>query len=144
MLIDEIKKRITQAMKDRSPDKEVLRVALGEIQTAEARAAKAFGDEEAIAIVKKLLKSNQETLAVTTDAEKKAGLERENVVLESLLPAGLSVEQIVEALGPVADAVKGAGNDGQATGIAMKHLKAQGARVDGKDVTAAVKKVRGG
>ncbi len=143
MLVDEIKKRITQSMKDKSLDKEVLRVALGEIQTAEARAAKAFGDEEAIAIVKKLLKSNEETLAVTTDPDKTAALARENVVLGALLPQALSVDEIVAALGPVADAVKAAGNDGQATGVAMKHLKSTGATVNGKDVTAAVKALRG-
>ena len=47
------------------------------------------------------------------------------------------------ALAPVVDALKAAGNDGQATGVAMKHLKSVGAVVTGKEVTAAVKKLRG-
>lgn len=143
MIVDEIKKRITQAMKDKSADKEILRVALGEIQTAEARAAKAFGDEEALAIVKKLVKSNQETMAATVDEVRKGELAKENAVLETLLPKSLSVEEIAALLAPVADAIKAAGNDGQATGIAMKHLKTAGASVNGKDVGAAVKTLRG-
>ena len=143
MLVDEIKKRITQAMKDRNVDKEILRVALGEIQTAEARNAKDATDEEALAVVRKLVKSNEETLLATTDEEQKLVLVRENVVLSSLLPTSLTLEQVASALAPVLDALKAAGNDGQATGIAMKHLKAEGAVVSGKDVTAVVKQIRG-
>jgi uncharacterized protein len=48
----------------------------------------------------------------------------------------------VAALAPVADAIRAAGNDGQATGVAMKQLKSTGATVDGKTVAAAVKQLR--
>ncbi len=144
MLVDEIKKRITEAMKAKSVDKEVLRVALGEIQTQEARTEKAFTDDEAMAVVRKLVKSNRETLDATTDATKRAELEREIVVLESLLPKTLSVDEIVAALAPVKDALVAAGNEGQATGVAMKHLKTTGSSAGGKDVAAAVKRMRNG
>ena len=144
MLVDEIKKRVTQAMKDRNTiEKEILRLVLGEIQTAEARSAKTGTDEEAMGIVRKLIKSNQETLGATADDEAKRVLAREIEVLETLLPASFSVEQIVAALAPVADAVKAAANDGQATGVAMKHLKPMGVTVNGRDVAAAVKQLRG-
>ena len=142
MIVDEIKKRITQAMKDKNVDKEILRVALGEIQTTEARNAKACTDQEALAVVRKLVSSDEETLLATVDAEQKRILVREIEVLSSLLPTSLTQEQIVVALEPVAVAIKSAGNDGQATGIAMKHLKGEGAVVGGKDVTAAVKQIR--
>jgi hypothetical protein len=59
------------------------------------------------------------------------------------LPKTLSVEEIAAQLGEVADAIKGAKNDGQATGVAMKHLKSKQLRVLGEDVSAAVKKLRG-
>jgi len=52
------------------------------------------------------------------------------------------VEDIVSALAPVHAAIKAAGNEGQATGVAMKHLKSSGATVNGKDVAEAVKRVR--
>ena len=66
----------------------------------------------------------------------------EIAVLESFLPKTLSVDEIVAALAAVADPIKAAGNDGQATGVAMKHLKSTSALVNGKDVSEAVKKIR--
>ena len=95
------------------------------------------------AILKKLVKSNQETLSSSEDAEQKKTLEQEISILQSFLPKSLGVDEIVTALAPVADAIKAAGNDGQATGVAMKHLKSTGAVVGGKDVSEAVKKIRG-
>jgi len=143
MLVEEIKKRMTLALKQgRTVEKEILRVALGEIQTAEARGTGGASEEAASAVVRKLIKSNEETLGLTTDAANKATLEQEIKVLRSLLPETLGIDAIVAALAPVADAIRGAGNDGQATGVAMKHLKASGATVSGKDVAEAVKKVR--
>lgn len=144
MLVDEIKKRIRQAMKDgHSVEKEVLRVALGEIQTAEARGTETSSDETAAATVRKLIKSNEETAGLTEDAGRKSVLEQEIAVLRSLLPQGLSVDAIVQALAVVRDPIRAASNDGQATGIAMKHLKAGGSSVSGKDVAEAVRRLRG-
>ncbi|GMV15356.1 MAG: GatB/YqeY domain-containing protein [Polyangiaceae bacterium] len=145
MLSEEIKKRMLQAMKSGDTlEKEILRVALGEIQTQEARASKAMSDEEVAAVLRKLVKNNQETLGVSERAEQKDQLAKEIAILESLLPKALGVDEIVAALAPVRDAVKAAGNDGQATGVAMKHLKSAGAVVTGKEVTEAVKRLRAG
>jgi uncharacterized protein YqeY len=142
-LAEEIKQKMTQAMRDKDEvAKNILRLAFGEMQTAEARAGKAIKEDESIAIVKKLVKSNEETLAVATDASQKETLTREIAVLTALLPKTLGVPEIVAALAPVKDAIKAAGNDGQATGVAMKHLKTTGAAVDGKAVAEAVKQIR--
>lgn len=141
MLADEIKKRMLAALKaGRSVEKEVLRVVLGEIQTAEARDG-SISDEQSQAIVRRLIKANEETAAVAS-AEQSQTLRDEIAVLRELLPQTLGVDAIVAALASVRDALRAAGNDGQATGVAMKHLKAQGALVDGKDVAAAVRQVR--
>jgi uncharacterized protein YqeY len=144
MLVEDIKKRVAAAVKQGdSVTRDVLRLALGEIQTAEARKNTTLSDEDAAAALRKLIKSNEETLAALPAGDDRvATLKREVEVLSSLLPAQLTVLQIVEALAAQADAIKAAGNDGQATGIAMKHLKASGAAVNGGDVTAAVKKLR--
>lgn len=145
MLLADIKKRMFAAMKaGNTVEKEILRVAVGEIEMAAARANTEANDAEAQGVLRKLLKSNEETLGSATDPEQRATLEQENVVLRSLLPQALTVEQIVELLAPVADAIRGAKADGQATGVAMKHVKAQGAVVEGKDVTAAVVRLRSG
>jgi uncharacterized protein YqeY len=143
MLVDEIKRRIALAMKaGHGVEKEILRVALGEIQTAEARESGAGTDEAAAAVVRKIIKSNEETAGLTSDAASKRTLEQEIAVLRSLLPRTLEVDDIVVALAPVRDGIRAAGNDGQATGVAMKHLKTTGAPVSGKDVAEAVKKIR--
>lgn len=144
MILDDIKAQMREAMKANDiVAKEILRVAVGEITTEAARDGRKGDDDETRAILKKLLKSNEETLARTTDAEQIANLTRENQILASFLPKTLGEAEIVELLAPVADAIRAAGNDGQATGVAMKHLKTTGAAVDGKVVSAAVKVVRG-
>jgi uncharacterized protein YqeY len=144
MLVDEIKKRVALAVKQGDTvTRDVLRLALGEIQTAEARKNAPLADEEANGALRKLIKSNEETLgALPADDSRVSALKKEVEVLTSLLPAQLSVAQIVEALSAQSAAIKAANNDGQATGIAMKHLKSTGAAVGGADVTAAVKQIR--
>ncbi len=143
MLLDQIKARMFQAMKAGNVvEKEILRVAVGEITTEAAREGRSGNDEEASAIVRKLIKSNEETLAAGVDEEQQQVLRREIEVLASFLPKSLSADEILAALAPVTEAIKAAGNEGQAMGVAMKHLKAAGAVVSGKDVALAVKALR--
>jgi uncharacterized protein len=144
MLLDEIKARMFKAMKaGNSVEKEILRVAVGEITTDREREGRTGSDEEAQGLLRKLVKANDETIAASEDPAKKAVLEEENRILSEFLPKSLDVDAIVAALAPVADAVKAASNEGQATGVAMKHLKGAGAAVQGKDVALAVKRLRG-
>jgi uncharacterized protein YqeY len=143
MLLDEIKAQMFRAMKaGHVVEKEILRVAVGEITTEAAREGRKGDDDEARAIVRKLIKSNDESLASGLDAEKKRVLEEENRILSAFLPKSLDVDAIVLLLAAVKDGVRSAGSEGQATGVAMKHLKSQGASVNGKDVAEAVKRVR--
>jgi uncharacterized protein len=144
MLIDEIKAQMTRAMRERDEVvRNILGLAVGEIQTAEARANRPLGDDEAMAIVRKLLKSNEETLALAgTDDARSPSLWRGIETLSALLPRSMSVEQIVDALSSVAESIRAAKSDGQAMGVAMKHLKAAGAVVGAPDVQQAVKQVR--
>ena len=71
-------------------------------------------------------------------------LGRENSYLETLLPRTLDQAAIRKELEPIAAQLKGAKNDGQATGMAIKHLKQKGLAVLGEDVAAAVKQLRAG
>lgn len=143
-LLDQIKAQMFQAMKaGRTVEKEILKVAMGEITTDAARADKKGDDAETLVILKKLVKSNEESIAASQDETQKATLRAEIEVLNAFLPKSLGLAEIVTALAPVSDAVKAAGNDGQATGVAMKHLKSLGAEVNGKDVSAAVRQLRG-
>jgi len=127
----------------------VLQVVLGDASTLEARSGRAPSDEEVEKLIRKTILGNQETLGILQQkgqagSESHARLTAENVFLQSLLPQTLSVAQIVAALAEVAEGIKGAKNEGQATGVAMKHLKGRGLKVLGEDVAAAVKQVRGG
>lgn len=143
MLIDEIRRRRTEAFKSRdNVTKEVLNVALGEIDTIAARHGRDATDEDCLGVLRKLVKSNEETRAAATDEAQRATLAAEIEVLNTLLPKTLDAAAVVAALAPVAAAVKAAPNDGAATGIAMKHLKTTGAVVDGKVVSAAVRTLR--
>jgi len=143
-LLDDLKARIARAVKEKDEVvRDVLRLAFGEVQTAEARAARPLKDDEVAAVVKKLVKSNEETLSMTGEGDvRAAALRKEIEALQSLLPKGLNVDQLVEALGSQRDAIRAAKNDGQATGVAMKHLKSTGATFDGSDVAKAVQKIR--
>lgn len=144
MLVEDIKKQIATAMKSGDAvARDVLRLALGEIQTAEARKNAPTSDDEAAATIRKLIKSNEETLGLSAEGQSATALRREIEVLSSLLPKQLSVEDIVAALAADHEAIKAAKSDGQATGVAMKTLKASGKAVSGNDVTSAVKKIRG-
>ena len=144
MIVDDIKKRAAAAVKQGDTVvRDVLRLALGEIQMAETRKNEAGTEEEAAAALRKLIKSNEETLGALPEGDERiAILRREIEVLASLAPAQLTVAQIVEALAGHLEAIKGAAADGQATGLAMKHLKSTGADVKGTDVGLAVKQIR--
>jgi uncharacterized protein YqeY len=143
MLLQQLRARVTEAVRAKDDVvRDVLRLAIGEIQTAEARASQPLDDEAISAILRKLVKSNEETLAAAPSGAGAANLQREIAALVSLLPKTLSVEQIVVALASQRDAIRAAKSDGQATGMAMKHLKTTAAPVEGTDVATAVKAMR--
>ena len=140
-----IKQQVKDAMKAGDTQRrDVLRVVLGDLQLNETRKGAELSLDEVHAGVRKVIKGNRDMIAAVSDPAVQERMNQEIAILEALLPQTLSVEQIVEALGPVEADVRAAGNDGQATGVAMKHLKSQGASVEGKDVATAVRQVRGG
>jgi hypothetical protein len=143
-LIAQMKERRLAAMKAKnSLEREILGVALGEVQTAAAREGKDELDDEAvIGVLKKLVKSNREALAATSDAEKQQELRAELEIIETLLPRALGVDEIVAALAPLAAELRAAAGAGPAMGLAMKALKATGATVEAKDVSAAIARMR--
>jgi hypothetical protein len=146
MLVETIKKRMKQAMLEKDAvTRDILRVAVGELQTAEARGVE-MSDESAEKIVRKLVKSNQETLSAIEDdaakAEQVIQLRRELDILETILPRTLSLQDVEEALAPVSEQIRSAAGDGPAMGVAMKHLKSEGAAVDGRTVSEAVRNIR--
>jgi len=143
MLIETIKKRIVVAMKAKNrQERDILKVVLGDLQIQETRKGDSLADTEAQQIIRKVIKGNQEMINAVDDPSVVERMNQEIAILNTLLPQSLSVDEIITALNPVNEAILAAGNDGQATGVAMKHLKSSGAEVQGKDVSAAVRQMR--
>ena len=141
MLIDQIKQRMFAAMKAGDTlEKEILRTAIGEV----TRAGEDPTDERVLGVLRKLVKSNQETLGAVTDPAQRQVLEREISVVETFLPRTLDAGQIQALLAPLADQIRAAAGPGPAMGIAMKFLKAQGALTEARDVQAALGEMRKG
>lgn len=142
-MLTAIKTRIITAMKSGNTlERNILKVVLGDLQSNETRKGSALTAEECELTVRKIIKGVSETISLTADPEAKATLEAEKTIMESLLPKTASAQEVFAALAPVADAVRGAGNDGQAMGAAMKHLKTTGLVVGSAQVAEAVKKIR--
>jgi uncharacterized protein YqeY len=148
-LLETLREKLTEYRRAHKPvEMGVLQVVLGDASMHEARTGKQANDDEVEKLIRKTLLGNQETMTILeqrgmTSSENYAKLSTESALLKSLLPPSLTVEEIVAALDDVNDAIKGAKNDGQATGVAMKHLKSLKVRALGDDVSAAVKKIRG-
>jgi uncharacterized protein YqeY len=139
MLIDQVKQRMFQAMKqNQTLEKEVLRTVIGEV----TRSGDDPTDERVLGVLKKLVKSNQETLEAATDPEQRRALEREIEVLGTFLPATTGPEQLREILEPTAAAIRAAAGPGPAMGIAMKFLKAANVTAESRDVQAAIAELR--
>ena len=140
MLIDQIKQRMFQAMKSGDTvEKEVLRTAIGEV----TRSGEEATDERVLQVLKKLVKSNQETLAATASDDQRRDLTREIQVIEAFLPKAPSAAELATLLAPVADAIRAAAGPGPAMGVAMKFLKGLNVAAEARDVQAALAQLRG-
>lgn len=82
---NEARKDATQAV-----EVSILTLLIGEVETIEKRTGKPFTDTQTIDAIKKLIKSNDESLKLR-DSEK---LKQENAVLSALLPKQLTEAEI--------------------------------------------------
>lgn len=148
MLMDTLKARIKAAMLARNDaERNILRVLLGEAQTIESRQG-SITDDQVVKVAKKLIDNNNESMAAMEwDDARAVPLAKENEILSSLVPKELTAQDIeaffLNSNNPEFEQIQNAKADGQATGIAMKALKAAGLAVDGKLVGEVVKKIRG-
>src|SRR5262249_1340326 len=148
-MLETLRGKLTEYRRAHKPvEMGVLQVVLGDASMIEARTGKKASDEEVEKLIRKTMLGNQETLAILEQKGMAGGdnfakLTPENVYLSALLPKTRSADESVTHLAGGAGAVKGAKNDGQATGVAMKHLKGKQLKVLGDDVAGAVKNMRG-
>jgi len=142
-LEETIRDRIKTAMRERREvEKSILRLALSELQAVLTRTGE-LSEEQAQKIVRKLIASNEETIAASEGADH-SRLVEENAILDSLLPKMWDADEIKAFLSAeaVLASIQAASNDGAATGAAMKALKSESAPVDGKTVSQIVRELR--
>lgn len=91
-LIETIRAQKTDARKDvtRTIEVAILNLLLGEIETVEKRTGKLYTESQVVDAVKKLIKSNDESLKHRASDK----LVTENAVLTALLPKQLTEDQI--------------------------------------------------
>lgn len=139
-LKDEMKQGVIQALKAKDDvKKNILRVALGEIETEEARHGQ-INDEKVLSIVRKIVTNNNET--IEAGAGNADQLRTENEILNAYLPKTMSKDEIKEFLASSAEQISNAPSDGAATGIAMKALKSEKKDVLGAEVKEVVAEMR--
>jgi uncharacterized protein YqeY len=146
-MVEELRARLKDAMRrgEETP-KRLLRVVLGEVSTLEGRQG-AVTDEEARTVVKKMIAGNTETIGLIARgpagrAAQAAALEEENRYLLTLLPGLLTGEALRRKVEGLADQVRAAKNEGQATGLVIKALKQEGAEFQGDEVKRLVGELR--
>lgn len=119
----------------------VLKVVIGEAEMTALRQNKDITDETILATIKKVVEGNNTTIN-TGQASNSHILAKENTILSQYLPKTLSLEEIMSALESVQNEIKESKTVGQATGLAMKTLKAANLSVDSKVVIEAINKIR--
>lgn len=141
-LLDTIRKDAVAARKARAGTAASLVTLVGEIETrSKSRpAGQPLDDEEVLAVVRKFLKSNAETLAHARNAglgDAVAKLEAERDAFEAYLPRQMTDTEIE-------DFVRGHIAAGATLGAVMAALKAERAgRYDGKAASAIAKRLLG-
>lgn len=143
-LEDDLKARVTAAVKAGDlRTRDALRTVLGEAQMEALRRKSEVTDEVVLGVVRKGVAGLRETIPLARkDGRDTAAQDAELVLLESLLPKAWDREAVAAALAGVRDELRAAKNDGQAMGVAMKALKAQGAVTSPEDVKAVVAATR--
>jgi hypothetical protein len=138
----QIRERVSKA-KHGSVERDILKIVLGDVQ--QKSATEPVTEEMGQAIVKKMIKANDETIPLLKEGDpRRARLLDENKILATLMPQFWSVQQIRERLQADGISVQAAKNDGQAMGLAMQHLKKLNAPVEGQAVKEAVAEMRKG
>lgn len=126
--------------------KNILRLILGEFQQRDK-----ISDLEKENIVRKIIKSNNETISLIKELpegiQNKSNLNdlfSENIIMEKLLPQKLTKDSIICQIDNLIPDIKNTKNDGQAIGIIIKHFKNIGITVDSvivKEIVLEIKNV---
>ena len=97
-IISDIRTASVEARKNRSEQASLLVTLLSEATMVGKNANRETTDDEAIAVIKKFIKTNSDTMSVITDELVHQSLEAEIKVLEQFLPKQLTREELCEVI----------------------------------------------
>ena len=149
---EKIKERIILAMKAKNEiEKNILRVALGDIQSFSSKNG-SIAEENEIKIISSIIQKNKETMdllhdksnenTLTENLKEKAIVEKlsaENVILKDLLPEFMTEREILDFILSMKDKIENIKNVGQVIGLVIKSLKAENKVFNGSLVSSLVK-----
>jgi uncharacterized protein len=141
-LFESIKQQLNAARKAGEKEKlSILKVVVGELQTLQFSKghAETISDEETIKTIKKLIEGNTQTIDLSPNNARNIDLAKEIAILSTLLPKMATKEEIEAALKEAT--FTHVQSEGQAIGLAIKYLKAQGIMAESKDVIEVVKEM---
>lgn len=142
MIFDTLKVKATDALKaGRRDEASLYRLVIGQAQQLDK-----CTDENVFSIIRKLIKSNTETIQSIIDFpernDQRQILFEENLLLSTLLPVSLTAEDISKFIEENGIDIKSCKNDGQAVGMVMKEFKTKNITVDGGIVKEVISKYR--
>lgn len=143
-LLTKIRENLKDALLARDEGrKSILRVVIGDVQTQEAKQKKEVSDTDIIKIVQRIIKSNEETMAVMDSANPSfAALKLENEILSVYLPKTMEEAEVRTLLEPLREDIKSAKATGAAMGVAMKVLKPTGKAIENSVVSKVIEEMR--
>lgn len=140
-IVENIKKQSVQARFDRHSSASLLVTLLSEVQMVGKNAGRETTDEEAIAVIKKFIKNNADTLSLVTDEIIHSNLNREIEVLEAFLPKQLNADELRFVILDILDHFEKTAQK-KDMGSVMKKLKENfGGRYDGGIASKIIKEL---
>lgn len=138
MFVEQLKNKIN-SFGHGSDARNLLKVVLGEIQNQPPN--KTVTDQDCYGIVKKMIKANDENIALLSDTDsRKEQYQKENVLLNSLLPRYWSEQDIRNWIQDEKIDVNAFPSEGAVIGLCMSKLK--GEAVEGSMVKRIIGEMR--
>ena len=144
MIVEKAKLQLREAMKaQKTNTKNILRVVLGDLETAELQKKRPLTSDEEMKVVYKRIQSNKEVIAMDGTDSMRETLKQEIAALHELVPVQITEDEIEHLLSLHAlSNIVNEANGGKAIGLANKALAELKVQADGKLVKTVVERLR--
>tara|TARA_R110000824_G_scaffold12226_7_gene53641 strand:- start:56652 stop:57089 length:438 start_codon:yes stop_codon:yes gene_type:complete len=142
-LYETLRSRIIECVKSgNKEERDILKTLVGEIQSKAISTGKEPTDEMVEKTLKSFKENAEECCTYSPTSAYGEHIAEELRIYDNYLPTYETVESIEQLLSPIVGKLKAAKADGPATGMAMGMLKKSGKKIQGQDVSEAVKRIR--